>query len=292
MAAPHRGLVTVAGPAVAADAPPEFPLTIDKDQPPSEVKVKADAPFVLVMTNGAAKAAEFESKDLRVEKVVPAGKTVNVRIRALKPGSYAFFDDFDKQRQPDRRRVASRRAMGGTFVVTLREGFEAALILGIVYTYLQRSALSAHYRYATRGRCSACSPASRSASSCRFLRVAARSRTRRGRARRGLRAAVVLTWHHYLMRQHASAITVTSSARIDEAQRSRRPVGDRRGRVRGVFREGAQTVLFLWGLMTQAAGAVRMGARPRRRSRPGQDRPLGSATSMADSTSACRGSSA
>ena len=28
--------------------------------------------------------------------------------------------------------------MGGTFVVTLREGFEAALILGIVYTYLQK----------------------------------------------------------------------------------------------------------------------------------------------------------
>ncbi|PYO09426.1 MAG: cupredoxin domain-containing protein, partial [Candidatus Rokuibacteriota bacterium] len=41
-------------------------------------------------------AAEFESKDLRVEKVVPAGKTVNVRIRALKPGAYAFFDDFNK----------------------------------------------------------------------------------------------------------------------------------------------------------------------------------------------------
>ena len=32
--------------------------------------------------------------------------------------------------------------MGGTFVITLREGFEAALILGIVYTYLQKIGLS------------------------------------------------------------------------------------------------------------------------------------------------------
>jgi plastocyanin domain-containing protein len=91
------GIVVVATTASAADAPPEIPLTIDKGQfQPSEVKVKANSPFVLVVTNKGAKAAEFESKDLRVEKVVPAGKTVNVRIRALKPGTYAFFDDFNK----------------------------------------------------------------------------------------------------------------------------------------------------------------------------------------------------
>jgi plastocyanin domain-containing protein len=91
------GIVVVATTASAADAPPEVPLTIDKGQfQPSEVKVKANSPFVLVVTNKGAKAAEFESKDLRVEKVVPAGKTVNVRIRALKPGTYAFFDDFNK----------------------------------------------------------------------------------------------------------------------------------------------------------------------------------------------------
>ncbi len=91
-------LVAVVGTAVAADAPPEIPLTIDKNQfQPNEVKVKANAPFVLVITNKSAKAAEFESKDLRVEKVVPAGKTVNVRMRALKPGTYSFLDDFNQQ---------------------------------------------------------------------------------------------------------------------------------------------------------------------------------------------------
>jgi uncharacterized protein (DUF2141 family) len=87
----------IAGAARAADATPEIPLTLDKGQfQPGEVKVKANTPFVLVVTNKGAKAAEFESKDLRVEKVIPAGKTVNVRIRALKPGSYAFFDDFNQ----------------------------------------------------------------------------------------------------------------------------------------------------------------------------------------------------
>jgi hypothetical protein len=90
-------LVVVAGAAWAADPRPEIPLAIEKDQfQPSEVKVKANTPFTLVVTNKNAKAAEFESKDLRVEKVVPAGKTVNVLIRALKPGTYAFFDDFNK----------------------------------------------------------------------------------------------------------------------------------------------------------------------------------------------------
>ena len=92
------GLLSIAGVAAAADAPPEIALTLDKNQfQPSEVKVKANTPFVLVITNKGTKAAEFESKDLRVEKVVPAGKTVNVRIRALKPGTYAFIDDFNKQ---------------------------------------------------------------------------------------------------------------------------------------------------------------------------------------------------
>ena len=91
------GVVAVAGAASAADPRPEVALTIDKDQfQPSEIKVKANTPFTLVVTNKNAKAAEFESKDLRIEKVVPAGKTVNVRIRALKPGTYAFFDDFNK----------------------------------------------------------------------------------------------------------------------------------------------------------------------------------------------------
>jgi plastocyanin len=96
IAAVLAAVLLAAGPAAAADN--EIPLTIEKNQfQPAEVKVKANTPFVLVITNKNPKAAEFESKDLRVEKVIPAGKTVNVRIRALKPGTYAFVDDFNQQ---------------------------------------------------------------------------------------------------------------------------------------------------------------------------------------------------
>jgi plastocyanin len=96
------GLGAAALPVVAgiasADEMPEIPLTIEQNKfQPAEVKVKAGAPFVLVITNKNPKAAEFESKELRVEKVVPAGKTVKVRMRALKPGTYPFVDDFHQQ---------------------------------------------------------------------------------------------------------------------------------------------------------------------------------------------------
>lgn len=90
-------VVLATGAARAAD-PPEIALAIEKGKfQPDEVKVKANTPFVLVITNKGDKASEFESKDLRTEKVVPAGKTIKVRIRALKPGTYPFVDDFNKQ---------------------------------------------------------------------------------------------------------------------------------------------------------------------------------------------------
>jgi plastocyanin len=86
--------------AEAADKPAEVPLTIEKQKfEPAEVKVKAGAPFVLVVTNKDSKPAEVENKDLKVEKVVAPGKTVSIRVRALKPGSYVFVDDFNKSAQ-------------------------------------------------------------------------------------------------------------------------------------------------------------------------------------------------
>src|SRR2546430_1268089 len=41
--------------------------------------------------------------------------------------------------------------MGATFVVTLREAFEAALLLGIVYSYLERVGARAQYHWVTLG---------------------------------------------------------------------------------------------------------------------------------------------
>jgi plastocyanin len=84
--------------AIAQDKTVEVPLTAANQAfQPAEVKVKAGQPFVLVVTNNdPKKSIEVENKDLRIEKVVPAGKTVKIRVRALKPGSYVFVDDFNQ----------------------------------------------------------------------------------------------------------------------------------------------------------------------------------------------------
>ncbi|MDE2359273.1 MAG: cupredoxin domain-containing protein, partial [Betaproteobacteria bacterium] len=42
-------------------------------------------------------AIEFESRDLKQEKVIPPGKTARVTINALKPGEYRFFDEFHEK---------------------------------------------------------------------------------------------------------------------------------------------------------------------------------------------------
>lgn len=61
---------------------------------PAELSVPADRPIVLRVKNSDGKALEFESKSLRVEKVIAAKSEGILNIRALKPGRYEFFDDF------------------------------------------------------------------------------------------------------------------------------------------------------------------------------------------------------
>jgi len=80
----------------AQDKPHEIAVTIENNRfKPEEIKVKAGQPFVLVVTNKDAKPEEFESKDLRIEKVIPGGKTASIRVRALKPGTYTFFGEYN-----------------------------------------------------------------------------------------------------------------------------------------------------------------------------------------------------
>jgi|ERR1051326_2642465 plastocyanin len=84
----------LSGPAHAAD-PAEVKLTIENNRfSPEELKVKANAPFVITVTNKDKTAEEFESKELKIEKVIPPGQTVKVRVRALKPGTYNFIGDY------------------------------------------------------------------------------------------------------------------------------------------------------------------------------------------------------
>src|SRR5262245_40814012 len=85
--------------AVAAAQQPEIPLTIEKNQfQPSEVKVKANTPFVLVITNKNPKAAEFESKDLRVEKWGPPARPVKCGTGGWSRGPYGFSETSNNRR--------------------------------------------------------------------------------------------------------------------------------------------------------------------------------------------------
>jgi len=84
--------------AVHAAEPKEIPVTIENNKfLPDEIKVKAGEPFVLVVTNKDKSPEEFESKELRIEKVVPAGKTMKIRVRALKPGTYPFVGEYHEK---------------------------------------------------------------------------------------------------------------------------------------------------------------------------------------------------
>lgn len=86
------------GPASGAEAPREIPVTIEKNRfQPDEIKVKADTPFILVVTNNDKGPEEFDILTPRIEKVIPAGKTVKIRFPALKRGAYPFVGEYHNE---------------------------------------------------------------------------------------------------------------------------------------------------------------------------------------------------
>lgn len=61
---------------------------------PSDVSVVAGERFRIEVRNQDSTPAEFESSDLRVEKIVVPGGKITVMAGPLKPGTYKFFDDY------------------------------------------------------------------------------------------------------------------------------------------------------------------------------------------------------
>ena len=91
-------LALTPGLARGADAPLEIALTIENNRfEPDEIKVKAGTSFVLVITNKDKGAEEFESADLRLEKVIPGGKTIRLKMPPLKPGRYSFVGEYHEK---------------------------------------------------------------------------------------------------------------------------------------------------------------------------------------------------
>jgi hypothetical protein len=64
---------------------------------PPDIVVPADTPFQLHVTNSSTAAIEFESFELHRERVVQPGETITVYVPGLRPGTYAFFDDFHQE---------------------------------------------------------------------------------------------------------------------------------------------------------------------------------------------------
>jgi hypothetical protein len=87
----------LAGPALAEQAE-QVQLSYSNGAfQPSEVRASADKPVVFRIKNLDAKPMEFESKSLRVEKVVAAKSEGVINVRPLKAGRYEFYDDFNER---------------------------------------------------------------------------------------------------------------------------------------------------------------------------------------------------
>ena len=61
---------------------------------PTTLDVPAGKRFKIEIENAGKGPIEFESRDLKQEKVLAPGARSFVVINALKPGEYRFFDDF------------------------------------------------------------------------------------------------------------------------------------------------------------------------------------------------------
>ena len=92
------GLVTaIAGCHAASAQDITLQITVQNHQfSPSEFRAPANKPIVIAIKNNDATPMEFESVSLRVEKIIAAKGQGSVRVRALSPGRYEFFDDFNQ----------------------------------------------------------------------------------------------------------------------------------------------------------------------------------------------------
>lgn len=73
----------------------ELSITIkDHKFEPAELKVPAKKRITLTVINNDATPEEFESKKLKVEKVIPGKSKGVVRFGPLEPGRYEFIGEF------------------------------------------------------------------------------------------------------------------------------------------------------------------------------------------------------
>lgn len=78
-----------------ADDMPTFTLVMRAGRfLPETIEVPANTKFRLLLKNEGPGAEEFESIELRKEKVLAPGVTSFLIFQPMKPGTYKFFGDF------------------------------------------------------------------------------------------------------------------------------------------------------------------------------------------------------
>ncbi|MDT7950229.1 MAG: cupredoxin domain-containing protein [Acetobacteraceae bacterium] len=83
-----------AGSRAALAAEPVVLMLKDHGFVPAEIQAPAGERFRIEVTNQDGTPAEFESSDLRAEKIIVPGGKITVIAGPLKPGTYRFFDDY------------------------------------------------------------------------------------------------------------------------------------------------------------------------------------------------------
>ncbi len=151
--------------------------------------------------------------------------------------------------------------MGATFLITLREAFEASLLLGLVYTYLDKIGAREHFRWVSLGGALGLAASVGMGVAVGFLSgpLLDLGPDLIGAAVLFL-AVVLLTWHAWWMQQHARGIRGQIEERIDRARTTQRLWIVGLIAFTGVFREGAETVVFLWGIMSEATSVAGWGS--------------------------------
>ena len=91
-------LVAVAlafAPAARAQQAVDITLSVKNNKfEPAEIEAPANTPIRLKVKNLDPKPMEFESKTLRVEKIITGNGEATFNIRGQKAGRYEFYDDF------------------------------------------------------------------------------------------------------------------------------------------------------------------------------------------------------
>ena len=79
-----------------AEEIPTYTITFkDGSFEPKAFEIPVDTRVKLEVVNAEEKVIEFESDDMKAEKIIRSGKTRSVKVGPLPAGKYTYFDEFN-----------------------------------------------------------------------------------------------------------------------------------------------------------------------------------------------------